>query len=137
MKTNLFILHYFSIMVFFIIHIFIKISSSYSINNGKNIQVKVTGIFLYQIIFIILFVWIGFSFEWNANIKSYTLKGLLISINIIFVFATCILFLCAIGEPIADFDDYASLPTYHILYIPMMFIFYFLFSSIIKEKYIL
>ena len=117
MKTNLFILHYFSIMVFFIIHIFIKISSSYSIDNGKNIQVKVTGIFLYQNIFIILFVWIGFSYEWNVNVKSDTLKGWLISINIIFVFVTCIHFLCAISEHIEhieSFDDYACLSTYYI-----------------------
>ena len=61
-------------------------------------------------------------------------NGWFITLNVVFVFIASIHYLCILDNSNAD---NACLSIYHILYIPMMIIFYYLFSTIINEKHIL
>ena len=105
-----------------------------AISDEANIHTKASGIFLVQNILIIIFVWIGFSFGWNEVIKKSHFNGWVIAVNAVFLLIASIHFLCIYKD--SD-DDNPCLLTYHILYIPMMIIFYYLFSTIINEKHIL
>ena len=97
-------------------------------------KLKIFGIILYQYIFIILFVWIGFSFDWNKGIKySDTANSWLLSIASIGIFVICCHFLCLFSDP----EESVCCIIYHILYLPIMIIYYYSFSRIIEEKYIL
>ena len=102
---------------------------------SDNILSKSTCIYLCQNILIIIFVWIGFSFDWNKVIKIGHYNGWIIAVNVVFLLIPSIHYLFLFDSP--DNDCALLEIIYNILYIPLMIIFYYLFSTIINEKYIL
>ena len=106
----------------------------YLLNKEDNILSKVIGIFLVQNILIIIFVWIGFSFEWNRDIKLGYYLEWIIPVNSVFLLIASIhnMFLFKNTQ-----KEHAGLSIYLVLYIPMMILYYYLFSRIINEEYIL
>ena len=106
----------------------------YLLTKEDNILSKVIGIFLVQNILIIIFVWIGFSFEWNRDIKLGYYLEWIIPVNSVFLLIASIhnMFLFKNTQ-----KEHAGLSIYLVLYIPMMILYYYLFSRIINEEYIL
>ena len=133
-NQTLYSILYFNYGIFvFPIHILIFLLR-YLLIKEQYTQDRALGIFLIQNIIIIIFVWIGFSFEWNKIIKLGYYNGWIIAVNSLFLVVPSIHNICIFKQITVDKAGYS---VYLILYIPMMIIFYYLFSAIIDEKYIL
>lgn len=93
-------------------------------------------IFLIEHIIITIFVWVGFSFEWNSNIKyEKSTFNLFISLNIVIHFILCLILFLYLTNSCECINWCYG---FHlILYIPIMCIYYYSFSFFIEEKMIL
>ena len=91
-------------------------------------------ILLGQNIIIFIVVWIGFHLGWNEYLKNDSKYfNWFISINIIMNFILS--FFQAIFYD--NYEDHIIWYIFHIMYIPMMIIYYNLFSCLLDEKFIL
>ena len=103
------------------------------LNSDDNYYLKLYIMFLAQYVLITIFTWIGFSLKWNIDLK-YNLEPWIIITSLIHIIAIITIF-CR-----SDFIEHNTLIAYIIYsieYIPAMIIYYFLFSLIAGEKYIL
>ena len=103
------------------------------LNSDDNYYLKLYIMFLAQYVLITIFTWIGFSFKWNIDLK-YNLEPWIIITSLIHIIAIITIF-CR-----SDFIEHNTLIAYIIYsieYIPAMIIYYFSFSLIVGEKYIL
>ena len=100
----------------------------------ENSQIKVFAILLGQYTIITIIVWIGFSFEWNKALQeNNTTMGWLIAVDTIINFILSCIFLCNRDNPSSNKEWYI----FHVVFIPIMIIYFFAFSNPIESKYIL
>ena len=100
-------------------------------------NIKKFGILLIQYAIITIFVWIGFSFGWNDNIRDD---------NFLIRLLTCLSSMANVGICLASiintdlFNDLSENVCdifYIIFHVPLMIIYIYAFSIIIENKYIL
>ena len=127
-STLIFNYNIFLVVIYFLYRLFIIISGIYN-NEEHGNRAKVFGIFLCQYIFIIIFVWIGFSFGWNVNMSDW-----IVSISSFVLLIMSIYFIVKCKEP-----EEGGHWVYHqiLLYIPIVIIFCYYLSKNLEEKYIL
>ena len=89
---------------------------------------------LVEYIFIIILVYIVFNNDYNSLLKqNSTAFNWFISVTVIILFIICLIIIIAeIGK-----EKNNCWYIFYVLYIPLMIIFYSLFSCLLKEKYIL
>ena len=95
---------------------------------------KTFGILLGQYIVIIIFVWVGFVFEWNSTIKNSA--GAAFGFGFFTTIVNVVInsfFISYIEDPENGVGWIFSI----IIYVPIMIIYYYCFSYSIEEKYIL
>ena len=110
------------------------VKNKFEESNSSSLKIKIFTALLCQYIIIIILVWFGFSFEWNYEFKNnkkffHYFFWPTFSTSTLF----CISFFYMKNNPKNGIICYI----YGILYIPMMIIYYFSFSSFIEDKYIL
>ena len=97
-------------------------------------KIKKFGILLLQYIIITIFVWIGFAFRWNYNIRdNSTAIQVLFGISLTVDFFICIIYICSFNDP-----DCEGFYIFGIIFrVPLMIIYIYAFSIFFENKYIL
>ena len=97
-------------------------------------QIKIFAILLGQYTIITIIVWIGFSLGWNKVMEeNNTTMGWLIAVDSIISFILSTVFICNRDDPSSKKEWYI----FHVVFVPIMIIYFFAFSNPIESKYIL